>query len=426
MKYVIIYPDKLKGNINIPPSKSICHRAIICAALSEGISTIKNVDFSYDIEATCNAVKCIGADIKREENSLIVKGCAPLNIKNPYIDCFESGSTLRFLIPAFLSNGDKITFDGRESLVKRPMQPYYDIFNAQNIKYKNSDGKLPLTVEGKLKPGSFEVKGNVSSQFISGLLFALPLLDGDSEINVTSNLESKSYVDLTIDVMKAFGVNIRNDNYKKFIVKGKQKYKGAKYTVEGDFSQAAFYFAADVLGSDINCLGLNMNSLQGDKVMLDIVKSMGAKVCAQDGSIKINPLQISGAIIDVSEYPDLVPAIAVVGALGQGTTKIINAGRLRLKESDRLTSISSELNKIGADVKEEQDALIINGKDILKGGMVDSCNDHRIAMAMAIASLKCTSPLIIRNAECVKKSYPNFWHDFKKLGGKIDEWCVGE
>lgn len=426
MKYVIIYPGRLKGNINIPPSKSICHRAIICAALSKGVSNIENTGFSQDIAATCNAVKCLGADIKRKGSSLIIKGSTPLSITNSYIDCFESGSTLRFLVPVAASLGGRITFDGRGNLAERPMQPYYDIFDAQKLSYKNAEGKLPLTIEGKLKPGDFMIKGNVSSQFISGLLLALPVLDGDSKIIVTSKLESRPYIDLTLEVMKAFGISVINNNYSEFIIKGNRKYKAADYTVEGDFSQAAFYVAADILGSTIECSGLNMDSLQGDKIMIDIVKSMGAEVYTENDKLKANSSKTKGIIIDASECPDLVPAIAVIGALGQGTTKIVNAGRLRFKECDRLAAISSELNKIGADIKEEQEGLIINGKDMLKGGMVDSCNDHRIAMAMAIASLKCTNPLIIKNAGCIKKSYPDFWCHFKKMGGKIDEWCVGE
>ena len=426
MKYVTINPGTLRGEVEIPPSKSISHRAIICAGLSNGVSTIENTGSSEDITATCAAMNSFGAEITKKNNSFIIKGSDKININNSYIDCFESGSTLRFLIPVALTGGGKVTFTGRGKLVDRPLMPYYDIFDEQKIKYKNVGGKLPLTIDGKLKPGDIKVNGNISSQFISGLLFALPLVDGDSKITITTEMESKPYIDLTLDALKRFGISIENNGYKEFNISGNQEYKAADLKIEGDFSQAAFWLASGALGSDVVCRGLNMDSHQGDKDILNVIERMGGNISIKDGRVKVCPSKTRGVIVDASQIPDLVPVITVLAALSRGTTKIINAARLRFKESDRLTSISCELNKIGADIKEQEDGLIIEGKDMLEGGRVDSWNDHRIAMAMAVASTRCKNQLVINNSDCIKKSYPEFWNHFRNLGGKVDEWCFGE
>lgn len=426
IQYKIINPTKLSGNITVPPSKSDCHRAIICASLSEGISEIENITFSEDIEATCEAMKHLGINIAKFKDGLIVKGENKLSVKETVIHCRQSGSTLRFLIPLAATLGEKVTFEGTGKLVERPLNPYYDIFNSQKLQYKNQDGKLPLTINGVLKPGEYKVKGNISSQFISGLLFALPLLDGDSKIVITTELESKPYVDMTLDILNKFSIKVENKNYKEFVIKGNQKYKSCNHRVEGDFSQAAFLLTIGILGNGIKCRGLNVESLQGDKIILDILRSMGAQIVEKEEDIEVLPSKTHGTIIDASQCPDLVPVLAALAAVSEGTTEIINAARLRIKESDRLAAISSELNKIGADVEEKEDGLIIRGKESLRGGAVYSWNDHRIAMALASVSSKCTEPLIIEDSNCVKKSYPEFWQHFKKLGGNIDEWSVGE
>jgi 3-phosphoshikimate 1-carboxyvinyltransferase len=426
MKYVLIYPSKLQGIINIPASKSMCHRAMLCAGLSDGISIIKNVIFSKDIEATRGVIENLGVNVKVNENTLVIEGPSKLDVINKDFNCIESGSTLRFIIPIVATLGKHSVFYGEGALTGRPLKPYYDIFDKQNLKYMNTNGKLPLTLDGKLKPDIFKIRGDMSSQFISGLLFALPLLAGDSKIIMTSKLESKPYVELTIDILKKFSINVENKDYKEFIVKGNQVYKASDCSVEGDFSQAAFWLIAGLLGADVACSGLNMHSHQGDKVILDIIKSMGGVISTEDNKIKAQPSKTNSLIIDVSECPDLVPILAVLASLSSGTTKIINAGKLRLKESDRLKAISSELNKLGANIEEKEDSLIIHGKQNLRGGAVESWNDHRIAMALAIASLRCKEPTVIKDADCVKKSYPDFWKDFRKLGGEIHEWSLGQ
>ncbi|QEK11767.1 3-phosphoshikimate 1-carboxyvinyltransferase [Crassaminicella thermophila] len=432
MKSVKIIPSSLKGEVRIPPSKSMSHRAIIAAGLSNGISNIDNITFSDDIIATLEGMKSFGVESENTKtdseygiSSILIKGTGRMKLLKNEIDCKESGSTLRFLIPMAGLFGEKITFIGRGKLIERPLDTYYKIFREQNIQYTNNEGKLPLSVEGKLRPGIFYMKGNISSQFITGLLFILPMLDGDSKIVITTELESKGYVDLTLDILNKFNIHVENNNYKEFIIKGNQKYNSCDYRVEGDFSQAAFWIVAGILGSGIKCSDLNIDSLQGDKMILDIVKEMGANILVQDNFVKVEKSYTNGIVIDASQCPDLVPILATLGAVSKGTTKIINAARLRIKESDRLKAMATELNKLGADVLELEDGLEIKGKEKLNGGVVDSWNDHRIAMALAIASIKCTEPVIIINSDAVKKSYPRFWQDFKSLGGKIDERNVG-
>jgi len=426
MKYVILGPSKLKGSVAVPSSKSISHRAVICAGLAEGTSVIDNINYSQDINATCDAMKKLGSNMVKEKNSLKVSGARLLDVKSNEIDCMESGSTLRFMIPIAALTGKKVVFTGEGELAERPLGPYYEIFDHQNVSYKNSEGKLPLIVDGRIKPGKYKVNGNISSQFISGLLFALPLLEGDSKIEVTSNLESKPYVDLTIDTLKDFSVHVENREYKEFIVKGNQKFKARDLSIESDFSQAAFWLAAGTLGADVECTGMNAKSLQGDKAIIEVIEEMGGCVSIDQDTVKALPSDTKGIIFDAENCPDLVPVIAVLGSLSEGTTEIINAKRLRIKECDRLKAMCREMRKIGADIEERTDGLMIRGKKVLKGGAVNSWGDHRIAMALAVASIKCEEPVIIRDALCVRKSYPDFWSHFKMLGGEIDEWSVGE
>jgi 3-phosphoshikimate 1-carboxyvinyltransferase len=417
-----IIPSSLQGEIMVPPSKSISHRALICAGLAEGTSIIDNIVVSEDIAATCKGLLSLGAEVNSfgKRNKFLVRGNPSLTIRENRIDCGESGSTLRFLIPLGAVTGQKITFAGRGELIRRPLEPYYEIFRKLGIKYCNDNGILPLTIEGNLKPGDYFIRGDISSQFISGLMFALPLLKGNSRIFLTTDLESKAYVDLTLAVLKEFSIQIKNGGYREFRIEGNQRYVNRNYTVEGDFSQAAFWLVAGLLGGEINCLGLNRNSLQGDRKIIEIIKRMNGIVRVGKQGVEVSKSETRGITIDVSQFPDLVPILAVLGALSSGVTRLVNAGRLRLKESDRLKAISTELNKLGALVEEEGDSLIISGKEELRGGIVDSWNDHRIAMALAIASVKSAQPVIIKGKNCVNKSYPSFWDDFKRLGGRID------
>jgi 3-phosphoshikimate 1-carboxyvinyltransferase len=431
MKTLKIRRSKLDGIVKVPPSKSMSHRAIICAALGVGTSTIENIDYSDDINATIDAMIALGAAIIKEEDKVIVSGMyREDSIKSNVrvIDCNESGSTLRFIIPISLLFDGITKFVGKGNLGKRPLDTYFDIFKEQGIKYNYVENELNMIVKGVLKSGEFTLPGNISSQFITGLLFSLPLLDGDSKIIITTDIESKGYIDLTLSCMKDFGIEIENNNYKEFIIKGNQRYISRNYRVEGAYSQAAFYLSADALGSNVVIDDLNIKSLQGDKEVIEILERMGAKFNVNKNSINCTiDNELISTVIDASQCPDIIPVLSTVAALAKGRTEIINGGRLRIKECDRLKAIATELNKIGAKVEEKEDGLIIEGIDEFEGGVeVWSWKDHRIAMSLAIASTRCKEPIIIKDCDCVAKSYPNFFEDFKMLGGSVDEWDMGE
>ena len=425
---VKIKPKKLGGTIPIPPSKSYSHRAIIAAALATSnkdkeVSRIDNLKYSVDITTTTEIMENWGANIEIGEDFEIIKGNSGIvNPKDEYTQCNESGSTIRFLIPIGLSNNNKIVFDGKGKLVERPLDSYYKIFDEQGIKYSNNNGWLPLNVDGQLKPGKYEIEGNISSQYITGLLYALPLLNGDSELKINKTLESKGYIDLTLEILEMSGIKVENNNYKSFFIKGNQKYNPFDYVIEGDYSQVAFWIVAGILGSEIKCLHVKKESLQGDREIIEIVQRMGANVEIFDDYIIVKPSQTYGTVIDISQCPDIGPILTVLAALSKGETKIINAERLRIKESDRITSIKTELNKLGANVEEVGDSLVINGVERLTGSTeLSAWNDHRIAMSLAIASIKCDGEIVIDEAESVKKSYPHFWEDFKKMGGDVEK-----
>ena len=425
-----IKPSTLNGTIKIPPSKSYSHRAVIAAALAENRdnqkSRIDNLKFSVDITTTTDIMENWGANINREESSLeIVGNSGKVVPRDKYVQCNESGSTIRFLIPIGITNENELIFDGKGKLVDRPLDSYYRIFDEQEIFYKNENGKLPLEVKGKLKAGNYEIDGNISSQFITGLLYALPLLDGDSKLTINKNLESKGYIDLTMEILKLAGIKIKNNDYKSFEIKGNQKYKPFDYTVEGDYSQVAFWIVAGIISAnrdnEIKCLHVNKSSLQGDRELVEIVERMGVKLEIFDDYLIVKPSKTKGTVIDISQCPDIAPILTVLGALSEGETRVINGERLRIKESDRITSIKTELNKLGANVNEEGDSLIIQGVERFNGGVtVNAWNDHRIAMSLAIASSRCEKEIVLEEAESVRKSYSHFWDDFVKMGGSIE------
>ena len=385
---VTITPGLLRGAITPPPSKSQAHRLLIAAALADGESRIEHLADSQDIQATRRcmaALKAPGEDL-------------------PVLDCGESGSTLRFLIPVALALRGGGRFTGRGRLMERPQKPYFDLFDEKGIAYRQEDGVL--TVQGRLTPGTFALPGDVSSQFVTGLLYALPLLEGDSRITLTTPLESRGYVDMTLEALERFGIRAECPDGRTLRVPGGQTYRPCRAAVESDYSQAAFYYAANGLGGQVEILGLNPRSAQGDRCIVPY------------------HMQLCGpgeAELDVSQCPDLVPPLAAHAALRQGITRIVNAARLRIKESDRLTAVTQVLTALGADVVEGADRLTITGQpEGLAGGVtVDSHNDHRIAMMAAVAATRCAAPVAITGAECVAKSYPDFWEDYERLGGQI-------
>ena len=418
-----ISPTSLTGKIKVPASKSISHRAVICAALADGTSHLSNVLLSDDLTVTIAGMKTFGATIEDlGQGNYKVTGIGKKSPQGGIIDCLESGSTIRFLIPLGL-NGVRNQFTGRGRLTERPQKIYHDIFKEQNIPFeKPTDKELPLTLEGTLKAGEFTFPGNVSSQFISGLLFALPRLEGDSKIILTDQLESVDYIKLTLDMLNKFGVQIEvSPDNRIYSIKGNQTYQPCDVEIEGDFSQAAFWLVAGTIGEPIELTGLNPNSAQGDRVILDILKEMGATPKWQGTSLLATPAPTRGIIIDVAQCPDIVPILAVLAARSEGITKIINAERLRIKESDRLAAMRSELTKLGVMIEETESTLTITGTRNLNSASVDSHDDHRIAMSMGVASILLDQPLTLTHAEVISKSYPEFWEDFTQLGGKINE-----
>ncbi|MBQ3257117.1 MAG: 3-phosphoshikimate 1-carboxyvinyltransferase [Oscillospiraceae bacterium] len=401
-----IYPKQLHGSITPPPSKSQAHRLIIGAALGEGSCIIENIAFSQDIMATIGAMARLGARFETDSPTAIrVHGMGgSYRGTLPQLDCGESGSTLRFLIPIALAAAGGGLFTGRGRLMERPQKPYFDLFDQKGVDYSLENGVL--TVNGSLPSGEYALRGDVSSQFFTGLLYALPLLEGDSVIRSTTALESRSYIDMTLDALRMCGIEVMDEGTC-FRVKGGQKYTLTDCAVEADWSQAGFFYAALGLGNDLDITGMNAYSTQGDMKIVPYYLKM---------------LNSGDVTLDVSDCPDLVPPLAVQAALrGAGnTTYITNAARLRIKESDRLTAVTTVLSALGADIEELPDGLVIHGKDGLDGGVtVSGFNDHRIAMMTAVAATRCAAPVKLLGADCVKKSYPNFWEDYEKLGGVI-------
>ena len=408
---VTIRPQKLCGTITPPPSKSQAHRLIIAAALADGESVLSNVAFSQDILATLSCMEQLGARWEKIDGSTIrVQGLAagaPVLQKDgmPHFDCGESGSTLRFLIPIALAVAGGGVFSGRGRLMERPQKPYFDLFEEKGISWEQKDGTL--TVRGTLESGTFLLPGNVSSQFFTGLLYALPLLDGASRITATTALESESYIAMTMDALKGCGVavDVLEGKQGSFFVPGAQRYAPTQRRVEADWSQAGFWYAAMALGNLVDVTGMSENSRQGDQVVADAF----VKLC-RSGDVEL----------DVADCPDLVPPLAAMAAVLKGTTSIVHAARLRIKESDRLSAVTAVMNALGAHIEELHDGLVICGLETLCGGVsVDACNDHRIAMMAAVAATRCKEPVTIEGAECVRKSYPNFWEDYEMLGGAI-------
>lgn len=422
-----IEPRSLTGTLRVPSSKSMGHRALVCAALAQGSSQVEGVSVSRDILATCDCLRQLGAVItSREETggrtAFTVEGTRPHQVGTE-MDCGESGSTLRFLIPLAALTGDAFTFQGSGKLGSRPLEPYEVIFRQQGLVFRKGSARdnFPLTVQGPLRPGHFTLPGDVSSQFISGLLFALPLLEGESTLEITGKLESQSYIALTLSALQKYGITIEHENYRRYRIPGNQQYQPREGAVEGDYSQAAFWLTAGMLGRTISLLGMDPDSLQGDKAIIPILQKMGGQVVFEGDRLVSRPGTPIGTTIDAADCPDIIPVLTVAAALSQGHTEIIHAERLRLKECDRLKAMATELNKLGARITEKPDGLSIDGVEELSGGTVDCWNDHRIAMSLAVASILCREPLTLMGAECVSKSYPEFWQDFKTLGGQYEQ-----
>ncbi len=398
MSIVKINSSALEGEVVIPPSKSAAHRALICSFLSGG-GTVNPIIDSKDMQATVGVIEAL-------KNGKSV------------LDCIESGSTLRFMIPVAAALGRSVTFTGQGSLLDRTIGEYLEILPKHNVSVKSS-GRLPIEISGRLDNGTYEVSGDVSSQYITGLLLALPNLAGDSAVILKTPLQSKPYVDMTVKVMSDYGVEIRETDFG-YLIHGGQTFKKLDYTVEGDWSHSAFFLAAGAIGGDVTVSGLDMDTAQGDKAILEVLSSFGAQTEINDSRVRCVKSELKGTEIDATDIPDLVPVIAVLAAFSKGQTVIKGARRLRFKESDRIKSVVENLKLIGVDVIQTEDGMIINGGAKLHPAKLKGYNDHRIVMAFSIAALFLNGATEIDDAISINKSYPSFFEDYNRIGGKAD------
>lgn len=408
-----IFPGKLKGVIDAIPSKSHAHRILIAQKLAEiqGQKTghfLQIPTFSEDIEAT---KECL----------------AELDKEIPVLNCHESGSTLRFLLPTVMAVRGEAVFCGSGKLPRRPISPLKEEMEKHGCQFFMEEERAVQTIcriRGKLTSGRYELPGNISSQFITGLLYALPLLEGDSILTITTKLESAGYVDMTRQVLERFGIRMEEQKTPEgwicYQIPGGQTYREPEgMAMEGDWSNAAFWLACGALGGEVTCRGLQMDSAQRDKEIVTVLREMGAEITQDEQGITCRSGALKGVKTSVLQTPDLVPVMATVMALSEGTSEITDAGRLRIKESDRLETVEEFLRKLGADVNQLEEGMLIHGEPRLAGGTVCSHNDHRIAMAAAVASCGCVNPVVIEDAGAVRKSYPGFYEDFQALGGKV-------
>lgn len=400
---IVITPAPISGSIEGIASKSFAHRALICACLAKGKSQIRINTTSADIEATLNCLRNLGAVIKQNGS---VYSVTPINTipEKAVIDCGESGSTIRFLLPVICALGVNAEIHGSGRLPERPLSPLKEELIRMGARISD---KFPLNVSGNISAGEFTLRGDVSSQFVTGLLMALTYLGG-GKINLLPPVQSRPYIDITLQVLRTFGADIEEENNTFYINSG--SLKGCNFTVEADWSNAAFPLC---MGAEVT--GLNPCSTQGDKAIIEVLKRMGAKISS---NYKADVSALHGCRVDASDIPDAVPVIAAIAATADGETVIFNGERLRIKESDRIKTTCEMLRSLGADISETDDGMIIRGKESLSGGETPSFNDHRIAMAAAVAAVRCKGNVIIRNAEAVNKSYPAFFEDYNKLGGK--------
>lgn len=413
----VFHPSVLGGEVNAIPSKSCAHRILICAALAEKPTEIYISDSSDDIEATINVLSALGAKIRAEKNLLSVTPIEKEKLHQCILDCNESGSTLRFLLPVAGALGADCEFIGRGRLPERPLIELVSQMKNHGISF--SSETLPFKISGKLSGGDFCLPGNVSSQYITGILLALPIIGG-GRIKLSSPAASKNYIDITTSVLKKFSVDV-DENETCFTVK-----KGFSYSppgvinVEGDWSNAAVWLCAGALSEKITVKGLDLNSMQGDKMIPDILSKFGAKIEKSEDSVSVSPGSLCGTEFDAENIPDIVPVLSIVAAAAKGTTKIKNIRRLRLKESDRVQAVLDMLAVLGADAEATENELIIKGTKVFKGGHINTYKDHRMVMSAALASVLAAEEITISDLNSVNKSYPGFIRDFKKLGGNTN------
>lgn len=417
---VWIEPSQIKGTVKIPASKSMVHRAIICASLAQGTSIVSNVTYSKDIDATITCMEALGACIEKKEDRCIIQGCdVTQRNSNICCDCQESGSTMRFLIPLAALSPFKAVLQGHGRLLSRPMDVYQTIFAHQGLSFKQ---KETIELQGPLQPGHFLIPGDISSQFITGLLLALPLLKKESTLEITEPYQSRSYVELTLQMLQTFGIHIDQTSPTSYVIPGNQTYHATNVNVEGDYSQMAFFGVLGAIQNRIMCKNMDPASRQGDKVILDFLKqggatvTMGSEICIESGLL-------NGQTIDLADCPDLGPILCVLAAYSTGTTKLIHARRLRMKESDRIEAMEKELKKWNVDITSTEDTITIHGKPAYRCEspvQIEGHNDHRIVMAMTVFGLCADSPSLITGAHAITKSYPHFFEDIINIQGKVE------
>lgn len=420
---VVVYPSELAGTVSAIPSKSMAHRLLICAALADTPTSIVCETTSEDIEATVSCLDALGAQIMRTDEGFLVEPITR-SVTGALLDCGESGSTLRFLLPLVPALKSTAMIIGHGRLADRPLSPLREELEAHGAKVIGEHA-VPIEVSGKLNGSIFELPGNVSSQFVSGLLMAGPLLPDGIEITVKEPVESRSYIELTIDALATFGVKVKvthpNDATTYIIPADARYVSPGEVEVEGDWSNAAFWLAAGALSDGgITVCGLKQNSHQGDRAILGALALLGARVSRANQLVATSSFPLSGCTLNVSDCPDLVPPLVLVAAKAQGLTLICGARRLRLKESDRLATVSDCINAMGGKVDQTGDGFVVHGKEQLTGGVVDAQGDHRIAMMAAISGCYAEGPTTIIGAECVRKSYPSFFNHLQALGARVE------
>jgi 3-phosphoshikimate 1-carboxyvinyltransferase len=424
MEVTVKNTDHLEGAVSAPPSKAYTHRMLIAASLSNGTSQISNPLVSDDTQATLETVKALGTETEIHETYWTIHGQEALKTPSHPIDCRESGSTLRFMIPVAALAPRPSTFIFGAPFERRPVAPLLESLRELGVESAVLPGKKISTVEvrgGGIRGGKTSIRGDISSQFISGLLFACPKAKEDTEINVTTKLESKSYVEMTLEVLVKHGFEgAVNTDLSRLWIPSNQLYRPCDHTVPGDFSSAAFLLAAAAITSSrITVKNLEYQTSQGDRAILGIMQDMGAAVKVGDNFVEVEGNQLAAVDVDAKDIPDLVPVCTVLACYAEGTSEIYNAKRLRYKESDRLGSLYTELKKMGADITMKEDGLTVRGSCAMHGASVFPHNDHRIAMACAVAALGAEGKTKIQNVECINKSYPQFFSDLRLLGANV-------
>ena len=420
---VRIAPGRMAGKVSILPSKSQLHRLLICAALANGPTLLRCADTeAEDVKATIACLKALGSEVTRREEGFFVRPLARNNLPERCIlPCEESGSTLRFLLPVVCALGVRGEFHMKGRLPKRPLSPLLEELIRGGCRFTRPEEKV-LCCEGKLQEGNYHLPGNVSSQYISAMLLALPLLEKDSVLTVSEPVESKDYITMTIEAEQIFSAGPEEEKGTYHIRGGRTFHSPGSVQVEGDWSNAAFWLCAGAMPEGtVTCLGLQQDSRQGDRAVCEILEQMGARVVWEKDAISVRESKRKALDIDAAAIPDLIPVLAAVAAVSDGVTWVRNASRLRLKESDRLSAIAQTLSALGAEIKEREDGLQIVGKKQLRGGHIDARGDHRIAMMAAVASTACREDVVLDGAQAVAKSYPAFWAILKTLGKQVTE-----